>query len=556
MSMLKKILVSILIFVVLFTSTPTPAKADGEWYAPYPMDWYLKAYDTSNANSIFGERYTAAQVTWVVYSILFLPITIIIGPSLTTCIVKVVNAVPKNLIDLVKLKPEDFGDPINSCSITIQDKIKNLLGSINVYGDSSMLAIITSPREPSIIAQIPAVLNKGFSLDIVPVAKAQTPGFGFGALLPIQILWKFARNATYAFFVIIIIVLSFMVMFKVKLNPQTVITIQSAIPKIVIALILVTFSYAIAGLLIDLMYLVFALISAIVSPLFIHGLVPSISPDSPANIFGWLIGSTFPLGYFGIISFVLWIVGVVLMIPILIIGLLLAAPTGTISFWISLGLIVIIFLVLVIHVFKVIWALVKAYAFTLLLTIISPFYIALGVIIPSFGIGPWIRLFVANLSTFIVTSLMTLLSIEFFLMGVTSLGFIASPFGLGSAVLEVLPFGFGTNAGWPPVLGGGGAFTSAIIISAVGLVMFTLIPKANEIIQALIKGQQFNYGSAIGETINPMNIAGYGASYGAAKASDFISTSKWAEDNANQAKFINTVLGTFGKFAQGGFKSR
>jgi len=44
-------------------------------------------------------------------------------------------------------------------------------------------------------------------------------------------------------------------MFRAKINPQTVVTIQAAIPKVVIALILVTFSYAIAGLMIDLMYL-------------------------------------------------------------------------------------------------------------------------------------------------------------------------------------------------------------------------------------------------------------------------------------------------------------
>ncbi|HRS23251.1 MAG TPA: hypothetical protein P5562_03795, partial [Candidatus Woesebacteria bacterium] len=49
-------------------------------------------------------------------------------------------------------------------------------------------------------------------------------------------------------------IIGFAIMFRAKINPQTVVTIQSAIPKAVVALILVTFSYAIAGLMIDLMY--------------------------------------------------------------------------------------------------------------------------------------------------------------------------------------------------------------------------------------------------------------------------------------------------------------
>ena len=53
-------------------------------------------------------------------------------------------------------------------------------------------------------------------------------------------------------------------MFRAKINPQTVVTIQSAIPKAVVALILVTFSYAIAGLMIDLMYLLIGLIFGVI----------------------------------------------------------------------------------------------------------------------------------------------------------------------------------------------------------------------------------------------------------------------------------------------------
>ena len=56
------------------------------------------------------------------------------------------------------------------------------------------------------------------------------------------------------------IVIGFMVMFRRKIDPKTVITVQNALPKIVLALLLVTFSYAIAAFMIDLMYLVMAII--------------------------------------------------------------------------------------------------------------------------------------------------------------------------------------------------------------------------------------------------------------------------------------------------------
>ena len=54
--------------------------------------------------------------------------------------------------------------------------------------------------------------------------------------------------------VIILIAAGFMIMFRVKINPQTVVSLQTMIPKLVITLLLVTFSYAIAGLVIDMIY--------------------------------------------------------------------------------------------------------------------------------------------------------------------------------------------------------------------------------------------------------------------------------------------------------------
>lgn len=103
----------------------------------------------------------------------------------------------------------------------------------------------------------------GENLGIVDKAYAQ--GLGFPGLSPILNLWKVFRNLAYLVLVIIMVVLGFMIMFRTKINPQTVISIQNALPRIAVTLLLITFSYAIAGLLIDLMYLSILLVVSILA---------------------------------------------------------------------------------------------------------------------------------------------------------------------------------------------------------------------------------------------------------------------------------------------------
>lgn len=76
-------------------------------------------------------------------------------------------------------------------------------------------------------------------------------------------LWRLIRNVAYIFFIVIFVVIGFMIMFRSKLNPQTVVNIQLALPGIIMSLILVTFSFAICGLIIDLVYLGHGLIAMI-----------------------------------------------------------------------------------------------------------------------------------------------------------------------------------------------------------------------------------------------------------------------------------------------------
>jgi hypothetical protein len=76
-------------------------------------------------------------------------------------------------------------------------------------------------------------------------------------------LWNQMRNIAYVFFVVIMIVIGFMIMFRSKLGGQTMVSIGNTIPSVITSLILVTFSFAIAGVIIDFGGVIVSLLYAI-----------------------------------------------------------------------------------------------------------------------------------------------------------------------------------------------------------------------------------------------------------------------------------------------------
>lgn len=70
--------------------------------------------------------------------------------------------------------------------------------------------------------------------------------------LKLDKLWGQSRNLAYVFFVLAMIVIGFMIMFRNKIGGQLLVSVGNSIPQLVICLVLVTFSFAIAGLMLDL----------------------------------------------------------------------------------------------------------------------------------------------------------------------------------------------------------------------------------------------------------------------------------------------------------------
>jgi hypothetical protein len=150
---------------------------------------------------------------------------------------------------------------------------------------------------PATTEQYVAYLMDSAGIGLASPAYAQAVGgLGFSSLLPILDTWIKLRNLAYLFFVIVFVVIGFMIMFRQKIGSQTVVTVQQAIPQVIISLLAVTFSFAIAGLLIDAMYIsMFLLVAVFGSPTSSDSISILNRDFGPAN---YLSGSIFEIGIF------------------------------------------------------------------------------------------------------------------------------------------------------------------------------------------------------------------------------------------------------------------
>jgi len=125
-------------------------------------------------------------------------------------------------------------------------------------------------------------LASNFGINKKAYAQTTGTGTGFQGLTPLIGIWSAFRNIVYLFLVIVFIVIGLAIMLRIKIDPRTVMSIQNQIPKIIIGILVVTFSFAIAGFLIDMMWVFIYLIYGIFSG------IQGVNLDSlnPANIQG------------------------------------------------------------------------------------------------------------------------------------------------------------------------------------------------------------------------------------------------------------------------------
>lgn len=260
-------------------------------------------------------------------------------------------------------------------------------------------------------------------MNIATPAYAQ--GLGFAALDPVLDLWKMFRNVAYVFFVVIFIVIGFMIMFRQKIGGQGAVTAQQAIPSVIISLILVTFSYAIAGFMIDLMYVIMFLIIGIFSNTF--SAQKDIINFNIIELMGELFTGSSATNFSSNINII------TTMLASLAANEQLAQIGGLIG---GITLTFVIAIAILIGTFKLFFELLKSYASIVLDVIIGPIYLMFGAIPGRNTFMPWFRDLAGNLAAFPTVLFVTVLFYEFsenssFQGTATSYGGFMPPFLLG-----------------------------------------------------------------------------------------------------------------------------
>lgn len=497
------ILLSSLLFlnslIMPFAVAKAADEAPSTWYDQGFNDWYSKVYDDQNPSEIFGERYTAAQVQWIVYSLISLPLNF---DQDTKKIVACFFSTMSGTIEVATC-----GEAL----LEKMDKFKefresNLTSSSIDFQQPSFLgSVFNHKRQMSGIGYISNFAGK---YHLIPEAKAQ--GFGYSALNPIQKYWSGARDIAYALTVLVVIVFAFMIMFRVKLSPQLVISVQSALPKVFTALILATFSYAIAGFMIDLMYVFGGLFAILIK-------TGNFSTQDMTAIYK----DIFPPNVTGLYFFwhMLWY-DVFFLISVIVnmIAVMAAATVGSglpgAAFSIVTILLVIWILILTIwYTFKATWVLVKTLISVYVNIITAPIQFVLGAVVPSMSFGNWFKKIMADLLVFPVTGLFMFFAWRLMWMSY-SFGFksIISE-GIWGRVVEFFMNVAGADTSWfdtiwvPEILGFGQT-TSGFLILLMSFGVIVAVPKVPDILKMLILGAKFDYGMAIGEAMAPVKMAG------------------------------------------------
>ncbi|OFY45378.1 MAG: hypothetical protein A2Z69_00065 [Bacteroidetes bacterium RBG_13_44_24] len=394
-----------------------------------------------------------------------------------------------------------------------------------IYSITGLIAFLYA-RPPASGVQYLADLGR--RLEIVRPAYAQS--LGFDKMEPYRELWQAFRNITYVFFVLVLVFMGFAIMFRVKINPQTVITIQSALPKVIIALVLITFSYAIVGLLIDIMFVLANLIFYTIGGLTglkdiidflnriydlmeltpglqttgillrnIVNIVPFTTNVQAINII--LLAGLFPSLW--IINFISWTSMAGTFVT--------AIPTLGLSFLIgpALDLIVIFILAIVflIAIIRVFWSLLKAYVMVILQLIFAPFIILVGVLPGSNAISGWFRNLIANLSVFPATLAMLLISNYIVFYAMKNLFFMNAT----NAFFDFLTKRDATTLkqAIEAITNNITSLPDSILLSFIGLGILLLTPKVSDMIKSYMAGKPFEYGTALGEAVGPVRgVAG------------------------------------------------
>ncbi len=327
------------------------------------------------------------------------------------------------------------------------------------------------------------------------------PGIGFESFTGLLGIWKAFRNVAYMVFIVVFVLYGFMMIFRVKIDPKTVTSFEMALPKLIVTLLLITFSYAIVGFLVDLMYVSLNLIASILgtaglikAPVYYNnisavsgnqGLVLSFLMNLLFSLFASsqimiVLFGTFPAGW-GVIS------GII------------SALFGFI-FWIF------IVIALVFIYGQLFFNLLKAYLSIIISLIFAPLILLQNVLPGRDSFGEWVRGITANLMAFPATFFFLCLSA---ILMFQPLAYFTDQVGGGGASLNLwhianLSGSSFEMGGWPiiyPNWAGTGVTSSVAVMAFIGLGLLLMANKYVKMVQDAFKVKPFPYGSGINEAM-------------------------------------------------------
>lgn len=245
--------------------------------------------------------------------------------------------------------------------------------------DNSMNTLYMSTPTINVYAHLAEEWVPAYDSTSSSIYAAQDSGYDELMDSGIADIWASMRNISYVFFILVMLAAGFMIMFRHKLGGQTLVTLGNALPNVIISLILVTFSFAIAGIIIDLGGVMMILVQDVL------GLTDYVSTHSLWSLMGvFFHGTGRVLGFSvtGGAALATTIIGI-----LGIFGIIGASATNPIG-WFVLGgagiitLAVILLIVGVVFVgsVMVLITLVKAYVGILLNVILAPLQLAVAAI--------------------------------------------------------------------------------------------------------------------------------------------------------------------------------
>jgi hypothetical protein len=310
---------------------------------------------------------------------------------------------------------------------------------------------------------------------ITPVQPAYAQdSTGYRALSALIQLWTAMRNVAYLAFVVIFIFIGFMIMFRAQINPQTVIGIQNALPKLVVTLLLVTFSYAIAGLMVDLIYLgIFLAVSIFASQGLINNPAQVRDVLIQENLFTMAISAGFFRGADTIADAV----------NDALIGIINQGWFDVVYDILTFGgslVNLIIRVAIIFSLFKLFFQLLIAYINIIVSTVLAPIMILFNALPNSQSFSNWARNFLSNVILFPAVAFLFLMSAV--LIGRSDP---ADRWQVQQGLYEVDP-----NDAWTPpfIIGGPGTQrTLEQVIAIIGLGFILFAPQMVTMLQQALK---------------------------------------------------------------------